>query len=484
MNPYIKKIFSHSIIYSIGNVFNRFLGFLLLPVYTFYFSPAEFGIYSLIYSFWFFAVVLYLFGMETSFQKMFLESDSESERKKIYGTALIQITGFTFILSIIMFFSADFISRILTGNQSNSFLLKILAALLIIDSFSRFPMLVINCLQKSKVYSIINTIGVVINVAANVILIAFMKFGIEAILYSFVGSYFAITIVSLIYSRKYFILSFDKAIGKKLFKDGHSFLYYGLFLISLDLIDRFILSYLKSDNEVGIYSACYRLGMVMNLAISGFRNAWIPFFMNIKEDENNKKIFSRVFTYFFFAGMFIFLTVNLFAEDLIHFQIGSYTFLNERYWSGLSILPFILLSYFFFGLYLNLIVGAFVENRTRYLIISTGVACFSNIILNFILIPPYSFYGAAIATLISYFIMFVILYFYSQKIFYINFEWGKIFVVVAFTAILYFASLILQNKIHFENPYFFTLIKSFLVLFHAIVLYKYVIFIRRDKRLF
>ena len=79
----------------------------------------------------------------------------------------------------------------------------------------------------------------------------------------------------------FFVFDFDKEQVKALTKFGFTFLFYGLFLISLDLIDRFFLRFYQGDDIVGIYSACYRIGVAMNLVISGFRTAWIPFFLKL-----------------------------------------------------------------------------------------------------------------------------------------------------------------------------------------------------------
>ena len=110
MPSQIQKIFSDAIIYTIGSVFNRLLPFLLLPIYTLYFPPAEYGIFSLVYSFWFFVSVFYLYGMETAFQKLFLEAGDEGTKKKIYSSTLILIFSTSVIFSIIIYFLSDLIS--------------------------------------------------------------------------------------------------------------------------------------------------------------------------------------------------------------------------------------------------------------------------------------------------------------------------------------------------------------------------------------
>ncbi|MCC7159707.1 MAG: oligosaccharide flippase family protein [Ignavibacteria bacterium] len=445
MPSQIKKIFSDTVIYTVGSVFNRLLPFLLLPLYTLYFKPAEYGVFSLVYSFWFFASVFYLYGMETSFQKFFIEAKSTEEKRTVFSSSVIMIFLTSVVFSTIIYFSADFIAFKITGEAGNSYLIKLLAFILVIDSLYRFPMVLINSLQRSKLYSAINAAAVVINVIVNIVLIVYYYMGIEAIFYSYIISYSFLFVVSLAFSLEYFSLSLDTAKIKKLLKFAYLFLFYGLFLISIDLIDRFILEYFKGSAVVGIYSASYRIGIVMNLVITGFKVAWTPFFLNMKEEEGNKEIFSKIFTYFCYGGLVVFLLFSLLADDLVKINIAGYTLLNEQYWSGLVIIPYILMAYLFSGLYLNITVASFFQNKIRFLIISSGAGCVSNVILNFILIPPLSMTGAAIATMLSYFIMFLVLYFQSQSIFRITYEWKKIFMAAIITFLAFFINIYISD---------------------------------------
>lgn len=466
VNLFIKKIFSDSIIYGLGNILNRFLGFLLLPLYTYFFNPEQFGVFSLVYAFWFFAAVFYLYGMETSFQKHFIESLKTKNSAIIFSSAVFQITGTSLIFSILIYYLSPFISRLLTGSEANSSLVGLIAVLLFIDSLSRFPMIAINAEQKAKVYSFINISSVIVNVVFNIVFIVVLKLGIESIFYAFIISYSYQLILSFFFCRKYFTFKLDTAEIKKLVKFAHSFLYYGIFLISLDLIDRYFIGYFLGDASVGIYSACYRIGMIMNLLISGFRTAWIPFFMNLKGEENNKVIFSKIFSYFVYGAMILFLAISLFAGDIVHFRIGNFTFLAKDYWSGIVIIPYVLMAYFFFGLYTNLNIASYFENKISYLIISSGAGFISNLIFNFILIPRYNITGAALSTMLSYFIMFAVLYYLSQKVYHIPYDIFRSVFIIIIALVLYFVNLFLPYLINISTIgiYFMKIFSVFLLI--------------------
>jgi O-antigen/teichoic acid export membrane protein len=466
----IKKIFSDTAIYTAGSVFNRLLPFLLLPVYTFYFNPYQYGTFSLVYAFWFFVSVFYLYGMESAFQKRFLEADSLLKKSDVYSSTVILILATSLIFSLLIFLFSHQIASLIIPSEPNDYLIKLVAFILIADALYRFPLILLNSLQKSKLYTLLNSLAVIVNVAANIIFIVYINFGIEAIFYSYLISYSFLFFSSFVFTLEYFKLKFNFHIVKSLLNNAHLFLYYGIFLMSIDLIDRFILEYYKGSDTVGIYSACYRIGIVMNLVITGFKVAWTPFFMNLKHDQNHKEIFSKIFSYFVYAGMIAFLLFSLLADDIVKISLFGYTLLNQQYWNGMVIVPYILLSYFLFGLTVNLNVAAFLKDKIHYLIISAALGCLSNIIFNLLLIPEYGIIGAAVSTMLSYLIMFIALYYFSQKTYYINYQWKHISGAVGLTFIFYGINLFIIPLI--INNYFAVLsikIFSIIILFYLLL---------------
>jgi O-antigen/teichoic acid export membrane protein len=391
--------------------------------------------------------------METSFQKHFIEAKTVQEKKDIFSSTLILLLMTSLIFSIIIYFLSGFIAENITGNIENAYLIKLLSLILVVDVLYRIPMILINSEQRSKLYAGINAIGVILNVIANIIFIVYLNYGIISIFYSYLISYTFVFMVSLAYSGRYFGVVFNTGKLKQLLGSAHMFLYYGIFLISIDLIDRFILEYFKGSAVVGIYSASYRIGIVMNLVITGFKVAWTPFFLNLKQEQNNSEIFTKIFTYFCYGGLTAFLTFSLLADDIVKINISGYSLLNRDYWSGLIIIPYILMAYLFSGLYLNLTVASFFQNKIKYLIISSAAGCISNIVLNFILIPPYSIIGAATATMLSYLIMFLVLYYYSQKIYRINYEWRAITKAVLITSIIFIINIYISDYLNLSYIY-------------------------------
>jgi O-antigen/teichoic acid export membrane protein len=427
-SSHIKELLSQTAIYGVGILLNRSLSFFLLPLYTQFFSPGELGLYNLIQSIWLFIILIYVYGLETSFIKSFIDEKDSLKRKEIYSTTFILITTTSIFFSILIYLFAGNITALFSFDDKAKaeYLIKILSLLLFFDTLSRFPLLLLRAELKAKTYFFLTLISLIVNLSLNVIFIVFMKLNIEAILYSYIISVIFVLVIGIIITKKYIGWNFSVKRAKDLVVYGNKFIYMGLFLILIDISDRFFLKYFFDESIVGIYSANYRLASVMSLSIAAFRFSWTPYFLNIADNPDNKKIIANIFIYFVFAGLSLFLIFSFFTEPIVKMSFSGYNLLNIKYQIGLSIVPIVLLAYFFSGLFANLNVAPFYANKTSKLLLVTVEGFIINIILNFILIPKYQMTGAALATLITYASMFVHIYFISQKVYKIYYDWKKI----------------------------------------------------------
>jgi len=463
-NSHIKKLFSHTVIYGLGIVLNRSVNFILLPVYTNYYSPQEIGMLTLLQSLSFFLMVIYALGMETSFMKFFIEEKNEKNRSEIYSTTLIFLLIFTAVISSAIFFFSESIVTLFdfTDIDTSILLLKILCVLMAADTIYRFPLLLFRAELKAKTYAYINLLTFFVNIIANIILIVFLKMGIEAILYSYLLSVFVTLTVSILMTGKYLTFRISIHRLKEMLIYGNKFIYIGLCLILIDMSDRFFLKYFFNEKVVGIYWANYRLATVMSLVIAAFKFSWTPYFLNLSDNPENKKIISNIFTYFCFAGLSLFLIFSLLTDQFVKIDIFGMQFLDEKFLHGLSIVPIVLMAYFFSGAYSTLNAAPFFTDKTFLILFISAAGLLINLALNFLLIPILEMNGAALSTLITYFAMFLIMYYYSQKIYRIDYEWKKIF-KIGFLTMVFFGAGFLFGKFFNESNTTLIIVNLFLI---------------------
>lgn len=461
------ELLSHSIVYGLGIILNKSVNFILLPLYTNYFPPEQIGLFTLVQSISLFLSVIYTFGLETSFLKYFIEAEDLKRKSEIYSSVLLSLLATSLILSFLIFSFSGAISSFFKFEDVNEggLLISIMSIVILIDTLYRFPLLLFRADLNTSTYTYLNLLTFAINLLCNLIFIVVLKKGVESIFYSYIISALFTFAAGLIITRKYLTLKISASDIKDLFSYGNKFIYIGIFLILIDMSDRFFLKYYFDESLVGIYWANYRLATVMSLLISAFRFSWTPYFLNLASNPDNKKIISDIFTYFVFAGLLLFVVFSVFMDQIVSVNIFGFNFLDVKYWSGISIVPVVMLAYFLSGLYSVLNAAPFFTDKTGSLFAFALSGLLVNILLNFLLIPGTGIIGAAFSTMLTYGFMSVVIYIYSQRIYHISYDWKKIRKIVFMSLIVFVSGYYIVNKLKISGIYIFLLNLTLVVLY-------------------
>jgi len=235
-------------------------------------------------------------------------------------------------------------------------------------------------------------------------------------------------------------------------------------------IDRPILGKMTNLDTVGVYNACYKLGIFMMLFVNMFQYAWQPFFLQNAEEKNAKEIFSKVLTYFTLASALILVILSLFIDNIVAIPLlHGRTLIDSAYWGGISIVPVILFGYLFNGLYVIFTAGIYIEEKSIYIPLITGIGAAVNIVVNVLLIPVWGIMGAAYATLAAYIAMAAGLYIVTQRFYRIEYEFAKL-------SKIFFAILIVGGIYYYllySDQLFFGY-KILLLVFFSVYLYIFV----------
>lgn len=420
----IKQLGKDTAVYGISTILGRFLNFLLIPLYSNLLPVEENGMQGTIYAIIGFLNVIYIYGMEISYLKF--SSVNEENQKKYFSTSfnLVFITSLFF--SAIMFLLKDSVAGFseLTGNYY--YLINYMAGILFIDAITVIPFTFLRLKRKSMLFSMIKTGNIFINITLNIILIVFLKKGLEAVLISnIIASLFSlIFLLPVIKSNLSCLIDFSEL--KRMIRFGIFFLPAALSSMIVQVFDRPILAKLSGQYVNGLYTQNYRLGIFMMLFVSMFQFAWQPFLLDNAKEENAKSIFSKVLTLFLFLSAIIWVVLTLFIEDLVKIPVFGFSLLKADFWQGLGIVPVILMAYIFNGLYINFSAGILIKEKTYVMPVVTLAGAIINIGINIVYIPVWGMWAAAAATLASYVVMAAILFFFAQKYYKINYEYSRI----------------------------------------------------------
>ncbi|MFC2133293.1 lipopolysaccharide biosynthesis protein [Bacteroidota bacterium] len=462
----LKELTKDTAIYGISTIVGRFLGFLLVPFYTNFILPKEFGIFAYIYAYIAFLNILYIYGLDAAFLK-YTSLASEEEKKDTFSTPFIFVTFTSVLFSAFIFLTQDTLKAILNIPESYSYLIYFVIFILLFDTLALIPFANLRLERKAGKFAAIKILNILINLILNIVLITYYNLGIKAIFISnVIASGFSLVVLLPDIFKK-FKAVIDFGILKKMLKFGLPYLPASIAAMIVQVIDRPILRSLADDTTLGIYQANYKLGIFMMLFVSMFQYAWQPFFLTNAKEKNAKEIFAKVLTLFAIVGSIILVALSLFVEEIAKIEVyQGHTLIGKEYLGGVIIVPIILFGYYFHGFYVNFNAGLYIEEKTKYFPAVTGVGALVNIIVNFALIPVWGITGAALATLASYFVMAVGLFVVSQKVYKIEYEYVKLFkiflliiiIASAYYYLLIIGELAVINKIGLLLGFFILLL--------------------------
>ncbi len=468
--------------YGASTIFSRLLNVLLTPYLTHQFrGTTEFGKMSLVYSMIPFLYTLTMFGFETAYFRYIQKKEHE---KDVYNTIITSlIISTSIITTITILFRQQIASFIGIGDHPEYIIIG--ALIIAVDTISTIPFAKLRHEGKPRKYAFIRVIGILINITVTFFFLslfpAIYKKHPDSILLFFYSAGFGVGYVligNLAQSVFQFVvllkelLLFKWELNKKLWKE---IVIYSLPLtiagfggIINETFDRVMLEKwlpLSKDAatyQVGIYSACYKLSILISLFIQAFRMGAEPFFFKQSETEGAPKVYARVMKFFVIVICVMFLIaalyINIWKEIIIR---------DPKMWEGLKVVPILLFANMFLGIYYNLSIWYRLSHKTTAgaYITLTGAAI--TLIVNYFFIPHFGYMASAWATFLCYGSMMVISYQWGQKAYRIPYATKKLVAYMVIVALLYFIHhfLTLAWKNNFFSFGLATVLTSAFVLF-------------------
>ncbi len=423
---HIKNLTKHSAIYTVSTLIQRAQGLVLLPVLTdatYIATKGEYGDYVLIYTFLAFMNVFYLYGIDSAFMRYYFLG--RHTREQVYSSA-IRILSITAVFSsVLIYIFADSISILIFDSDNYEFFVQIAAGILFTDTLCNLPYLILRAEERSVLYSGLRMGRFILELILNLLFVMVLKMGVKGILYANLIAAFVNLLVLIPFQLKYLKGAFSRIVIRDLLQFGIPMIPNGIAFLVVEMSDRYLMLYLLDKDTVGLYSANHKFGTLMLLLVSAFRTAWQPFFLRVAKEENAREIYSRVMTYFTAMAGVIVLAGGYLVGYIVKIPVSStMTLMGSSFWSGTFIIPLILLSYMLYGVYVNLTVGIYIEKKTKWMGLFTGLAALTNIGCNLYLMPRYGMMGAAIAAVLAYLVMTLSIYFVTAKFYRIRYEYS------------------------------------------------------------
>jgi O-antigen/teichoic acid export membrane protein len=421
----LKRLARHSAVYGVGAVVPRVLALVLLPLYTRYLTPADYGaVETLLAASAVLATVLRA-GIGVAFVRFwFLASDPE-RRLTVLRTAFVFPTASASAGLVAGLSLAEPISELAFGSDAHAGMVR--AASVALWAQMSFEQLaaVFRVEERSRAFVAANLASVAITVAATVLLVVVAGMGGTGVLLGNATGALVVYAALLVYRRPQLGLQFDRSLLREMNRFGLPLVPGGLAAWTTNFGDRLFLVKLADATEVALYSVGFRLASALTVFFVAFRTAWPVFAYSIEDDREARRTYSFVLTYVLFIALWLALALSLLAPWLVRLLTTPAFYEGSRVVAPLSFAAVLFAGYLVVG------IGLGRARRTGSNWTVTGSAVLVNVVLNLLLIPPFGMMGAAAATLAAYALMFAGIAWYAQRVFPVPYQWRRVATLAA-----------------------------------------------------
>ena len=389
-------------VYGLGDLVFRVIGYGSFLIYARIFLPEEFGVLSLVITIGSIIGIFQELGMNNATQRFYLDPHlSKESRSRLVTTALTILLGWSVFLTLsglILFYS---LQEIFTSRYGIRWSFVALTLLCNVPA-----QLLMFCQNMLRIYfspwkfTFLSFYKNLVGILFSLVFILVLKMGLLGF---FLGECCALVLsipICVFFIRKDLDWCFDEKIAQELLRFGYPFIFAGMGFWLFVSMDRWMLSELSSNVEVGLYSVAGRFGMIILFANEVFGRAWAPHALKLyAENPRYREVYSRVFSCWFFAMTLLGGFLSLFSSEIIRVSTP------EVYWRSAAPLSILAIGIVFSSTTQITALGISLERQTKLFSFGSWGAALINFVLNLLLIPRMGAVGSAFATLVSYIVL-------------------------------------------------------------------------------
>jgi len=440
----IKSLSKDSLLYGFSGAVGKFVGLFTAPILTRIFTPADYGIISLMQTMVGFLVMIAGFNIVSGVFRYYYEYDDKDKRRQVLSTGLLFIIICAVLFSVLTNLMAPTISGLLNIRQSNIIdtssydiikYIKILSIGMFFELISINYQYVLRMTRQPHKYLLMTLTKVVVNVISIITLVVIYEFGIEGAIWSGVIANISIVIAGVYLTRKNYTVSFSTSM-LWLFL-SYSLPQFPAVIINwmLEQSNRFFINYYSSLENQGYYSIGLKVASIFLLFTFAFRLAWDPYALSIMKNKDAKQVYSKFYSIYFALIGSVAIFISLMAKPVLM------VLTPENYHVAFSIVFILVWGFLIQGSNSIIAIGIAISKKTIFISYAQIMAFVINLLLNIILIPRYGAWGAAISLLGGVLTQSLAYYYFASKVYPVKYEYfknqlvftGLFFCIAAFT---------------------------------------------------
>ncbi|HBC77022.1 MAG TPA: hypothetical protein DEO60_11575 [Bacteroidales bacterium] len=433
----IKVSFKDSLVYGLGNIAVKVIGFLLIPLYTdpAYFSVNDFGTIAVLDISGLILISLMASGLPQSMMRWYWDKEYSGKQKGIFFMSLSFQLLISILFCLFLLPLSNQLSTVIFSTVDWSRAIRLLIVASGLQAVNNLINTLMRVQSKSVMFTAANLVKLVVVLFLTIYFIAYRGMGVPGIyLAQVIGNLLFIVLLTG-YAVKNSTPFFSLPVFRSMSKYGYPLLLANFASAALTAIDRYSLNSMALLKAVAIYSMAYKISSVLKLVIAdSIKMALTPMVLQKINSPDNKRFYSKSMIYTSFVLMLGIIAVSLFSYEVIKVISKS-----TEFWRAYMVVPLLALSVFFMNLRETTSYGLLINKKSRIIGMNVVIATVLNIVLNILLIPLWNIFGTAVATLVTQLVYWWLNYYFSQKEYFIPFEKRKILIMFITGALLSFS---------------------------------------------
>jgi O-antigen/teichoic acid export membrane protein len=425
----LRRLAGESAVYGIGGVANQALAIILVPIYARTLGVANYGTVAILTTTLSLATLVVTLALPQAFFRSYLkEAGDDRERAAVLRTAA-GLRLFTSLLGLVVLVATAVpLAVLLLGGADAWPLLALIGPIVLFDTINLVPLSLLRAERRPRAYAVISFTRAVLGSVLIVIFVVILDLGVLGVV---LGSLLSAAVtasagVALLAREGRLRLSIDRRLARHMLAFSLPLVPASVAGWTLNLSDRYIIGAFAEREAVGLYSAGYTIGLVINaLAIAPFTLAWGAAYWEISRQPGAREVIGRVLTGFVAVAAFVALGLAAFATDAVRILLTP-EFADARFVTGFSAF-----AYVAYGAFTILTTGLNLESQTRRVPAVMGAAAVANVLLNLALVPILGYIGAAVSTLISYGFLAILGGIVSQRVYPVAWDGWRVGLLLA-----------------------------------------------------
>jgi O-antigen/teichoic acid export membrane protein len=425
VSGYLRRLATTGAAYTAASIVSKLIAVALLPLYTRYLTTSDYGAAEVMFAAVVSASIVIRLGMVEALLRFYYRDDEDPDR--VIATSFAALFWFVTLAALIALPFAGPISDALLAHSAPDLAWISIGGLWVL-TISEYLLTLFRLEERAKAFFITTILSVFGAIGLTVVLVVGMEEGARGLL---IGSYAsgAVIVAALIFvHRRRLSLRFERPLLRRLMRFGLPTMPAELSLYGLNFVDRIIIVHAAGLPEAGLYSLAVKFAQGVNVLVRGFQLAWPPLAYSIRDDDEARRVYATVVTLFVAGCAFVVTGMWLLSRWIVRALAAP------EFFGSYKAIGLIATATTLYALYMVLVVILGRTGRTEFNFPATGAALAANIALNLALVPSLGIVGAGIALVASYIIVLALMYVFTQRLFPVPYEWGRLLRVLTVSA--------------------------------------------------